>query len=125
MSSINPINVNTQGVGSKTGFDVKAKAEKEKGTKPEVNVGAEKPQVSPDKVFDFLAANSVNVVAKKSVDPAKYVDSASQARIEAFMASFEDKVAEGLKAFDAEFPESHVSDQAKMVVVLKNIEQEA
>jgi hypothetical protein len=125
MTSINPINVNTQGVGARTSFGAKPQAEKEEGKKAEAHAGAEKAQVSPDKVFEFLSAGAVNQVARKSVNPAKYVDSASQARIESFMASFEDKVAEGLKAFDKEFAGVNISDNAKMAVVLKGVEQEA
>jgi len=123
--SINPINVNTQGVSAGVGFGAKPKAEPKKGEKPEVHVGAEKAPVSPDKVLDYLSASSVGNVSRKTVDPSKYVDAASKARIESFMASFEDKVAEGLKAFDAEFPNSPVSDQAKMVVVLKGLDKES
>ena len=124
-SSINPINVNTQGIGAKVGFGDKSKAE-HKEHKPEVQVGAEqKAQVSPDKVLDFLSANSIAIAPKKAIDPAKYVDAASKARIESFMASFEDKVAEGLKAFDKEFPGVKVSDKAKMDVVLKHVGDQA
>lgn len=125
MSTINPINVNTQGISSAVGFGVKPKAEAEKEQKPEVQVGAEKAQVSPDKVFDYMSATAASVKPAKTVDPSKYVDEASKARIESFMASFEDKVAEGLKAFDAEYAGVNVSDNAKMAVVLKQIEKEA
>ena len=125
MTSINPINVGAQGVGARTSFGAKPKAEAGKEGKPEVHVGAEKPSVSPDKVFDFLSANSVNHVAKKTVEPSKYVDAASKARIESFMASFEDKVAEGLKAFDKEFAGANMSEGTKMALVLKNVEKEA
>lgn len=123
-SSINRIGVNTQGVGAKSGFGIKEKTEDKKEKQTEVAVGSEKPQVSPDKVFDFMAASAVNFVAKKSVDPAKYVDSESKQRIESFMAGFEDKVAEGLKAFEESFPGSKISEQAKVNVVLKQIERE-
>lgn len=125
MTSINPINVNTQGISTRAGFDTKPKAEAEEGKKAEAQGGSEKAPVSPDKVFEFLSAGAVNHVAKKTVNPAKYVDAASQARIESFMASFEDKVAEGLKAFDKEFAGVNISDNAKMAVVLKGVEQEA
>jgi len=125
MTSINPINVNTQGIGAKVGFGAKPKAETEKEHKAEVSVGAEKAPVSPDKVLDFLSASSIAIAPKKAIDPAKHVDAASKARIESFMASFEDKVAEGLKAFDKEFPGVQVSDAAKMNVVLKQVGDQA
>ena len=125
MTSINPINVNTQGIGAKVGFGSHSKTEEKEGKKPELHAGAEKSQVSPDKVLDYLSASSAGVVPKKTVDPSKYVDAASQARIQSFMANFEDKVAEGLKAFDKEFSGVQVSEATKMNVVLKQIEKEA
>ena len=125
MTSINPINVNTQGIGAKVGFGAKPKAEEGKEHKPETKVGSEKPQLSPDAVLAFLSAGSVAVTPKKSVDPSKYVDAASQARIESFMASFQDKVAEGLAAFDKEYAGVNISEGTKMNVVLKQIGGEA
>jgi len=125
MTSINPINVNTQGIGAKVGFGAKPKAEQGKEHKAEVHVGSEKSQLSPNAILDFLSASSISVAPKKSIDPSKYVDAASQARIESFMASFEDKVAEGLAAFDKEYAGVNLSDSTKMNVVLKKIEKEA
>lgn len=126
MTLINPINVNSQGIGNAYGFGHKPKAEKEEA-KDEAKLAAkeEKHQVPADKVLDFLAQSSVAISAKKSIDPAKYVDEASAKRIAGFMADFEDKVAEGLKAFDKEFAGVNISDSAKTAVVLAKIDKEA
>lgn len=124
MTSINPINVNSQGIGAASGFGTKPKAEKEEAKKEEMTLGGENQKpVSADKVLDFLAANSVAVTTKQ-VDPSKYVDKASADRIASFMSSFEDKVAEGLAAFDKEFGGVQVSDSAKMAVVLGQVEKD-
>jgi len=64
-------------------------------------------------------------VTKKTVDPSKYVDEASAARIASFMGGFEDKVAEGLAAFDKEFAGVNVSDSTKMGVVLSQLDKES
>lgn len=127
MTSIDPINVNTQGVGARFGFNAKSKPEAEEKKTPESVPGVETAKVDADKVLDYLAAGAASVVptGKKTVDPSKYVDAQSEARIAAFMSSFEDKVAEGLKAFDAEFAGLNISDGAKMAVVLKQVESEA
>lgn len=124
-SSINPINVNTQGIGGTNGFGAKPKTEKEE-VKEEAKAALreEKPSVPADKVLDFLAQSSISVAPKKAVDPTKYVDKASAERIAGFMADFEDKVAEGLKAFDKEFEGVKISDSAKMAVVLAEVEKE-
>lgn len=124
--SINPINVNTQGVGNKMGYGAQPKADSEAGAKAETQAkSAEQTSVEADKIFDYMAANSAVVVTPKSVDPAKYVDAASEARIASFMGAFEDKVAEGLKAFEQEFAGMNISESTKMAVVLGQVEQEA
>ena len=122
MTSINPINVNTQGVGAKVGYGAQKREEKEVEQKAEKSVNPEKPQVSADKVFDFLSANAASVVPKKTVDPAKYVDDASAARIAAFMGGFEEAVAANLAAISADFPK--MSEGAKMNVALKQTEKQ-
>lgn len=124
MTSINPINVNTQGVGS-FGSAVPSKAEKKEEKAAEVQPEIKQSQVPADQVLNFLAASSTPVVARKTVDPSKYVDEASAARIGEFMKGFEDKVAEGLKAFDQEFAGVNVADSTKMAVVLKQIDKES
>jgi len=124
MTSINPVNVNSQGIGAAVGFGSKPKAEKEEAKKEEVALGGENQiPVSADKVLDFLAANSLAVTPKK-LDPSKYVDKASAERIAAFMGAFEDKVAEGLATFDKEFAGVNISESAKMAVVLGQVEKD-
>lgn len=126
MTSINPINVNTQGIGAKTGYGTQAKQEKETDETKQPQVSSEKTAVSADKVLDYLSASSVGaaMVTKKTIDPSKYVDEASAARIASFMGSFEDKVAEGLAAFDKEFAGVNVSDSTKMTLVLAQLNKE-
>ena len=128
MTFINPINVNTQGVAGAGRKPENAKTEEKAQGKAEneAQTGA-KPQMSADQVLDFMAASSVGVrpTATKTIDPAKYVDAESADRIAGFMASFEDKVAEGLAAFDKEFANVKISDDAKMNLVLASIGDEA
>lgn len=124
MTSINPINVNTQGVGG-FGSAVPNKMERKEEKVSDVQPEVKQNQLNPDAVLNFLAASSAPVVSKKTVDPSKYVDEASAARIGEFMKGFEDKVAEGLKAFDQEFAGVQVSDSTKMAVVLKQIDKES
>lgn len=126
MTLINPINVNPQGIGGAHGFGGKHKAEKEEAKKEaKLEAKEEKHHVEADKVLDFLAQSAVSITPKKAIDPAKYVDEASAKRIAGFMADFEDKVAEGLKAFDKEFAGVNISDSAKQAVVLAKIDKEA
>lgn len=124
MTSVDPINVNTQGIGNAYGFSAKPKAGKEEAKEAEVNVNGEKAPLSADQVLTFMAQSAVSVTPQKTIDPSKYVDSESAARIAGFMADFEDKVAEGLKAFDQEFTGVNISDSAKMSIVLAGIEKE-
>lgn len=126
MTSINPINVNTQGVGASVGFGAQA-AKKEEHKEAELHKESAQTPVAADKVLDFLAANAAPVAAMtgKKVDPSKYVDEASAKRIAAFMGQFEEKVAQGLKAFDAEFAGIEISDSTKMAMVLKQVEKES
>lgn len=122
MTSINPINVNTQGIGGFYGYGEKPKAEEKETKEAEVIVNSEKAQVSADKVLDLMAQKAISV-APKTINPAEYVDEASKMRIEEFMKGFENKVAEGLAAFELEFKGVEVSDSAKMAVVLAGIDK--
>jgi hypothetical protein len=123
MTQINPINVNTQGIGSSYGYGAKPKAEQKEAEEAKAGAaGSPKPQLSADDVLSYLA-QSAAVTAPKTVDPAKYVDKASEERIAGFMAGFEDKVAEGLAAFAKEFPSA--SEKTAETVVLANINKEA
>lgn len=126
MTFINPINVNSQGIGNSYGYETKTKAEEKEAKKAETApAGAEQKQVSADAVLNFMAQSAVSVAptTTKTIDPSKYVDDASAARIAGFISSFEDKVAEGLAAFDKEFP--GMSDSSKMTAVLAGLNKEA
>lgn len=124
MTQINPINVNTQGISGAYGYSAKAKAENKEAEEAKPEAGSQKKQLSADDVLTFMAQSSA-AAAPKTVNPSKYVDSTSEERIAGFMAGFEDKVAEGLAAFDKEFAGVDVSDSAKMTIVLKGIDNEA
>jgi hypothetical protein len=123
-SSINPINVNTQGVGNSLGYSAKSKSEdaesKENAT---VSTNSQQSSVSADDVLSFMAKSAVAVTPSSiaSIDTSKYVDSESEQRIAGFISQFEDKVAEGLTAFNQEFTGVDISDSAKMAVVLAGI----
>lgn len=121
MTSINPINVNTQGVGGAYGFGAKPDTKKEEGAEEAVNKApVQQKQVPADQVLNYMAQSSVSV-APKTIDPSKYVDNESAARIAGFMAQFEDIVAENLTAINAEFPD--MSEGAKQAMALAQVEQ--
>lgn len=123
MSSINPINVNTQGVGNAYGYGAaKAKTEDKKTPEQELEVGGQQAQVSADEVLNFMAQSSVSVAPKTAVDPSKYVDKASAERIAGFMSQFEDIVATNLTAITAEFPE--MSEGGKQALALAQVNKQ-
>lgn len=125
MTIINPINVNSQGIGGTTGFGAKSKPEKEEVKEKEISkAGEQQPTLSADEVLNFMA-QSAAPVAKKTVDPSKYVDEASADRIAGFMANFEDEVAKGLAAFEQEFAGVDISESTKMNLVLAGINEKA
>ena len=121
MTYINPINVNTQGVGGNFGFGANSKPEKEEAKETEQAQTAEaKPQVSPDAVFSYMNQSAaISGTAPKTIDVSKYVDSASAERIAGFVANFEDVVAENLSAIMAEFP--GISESSAMTVALSQV----
>ena len=123
MSGINPINVNTQGIGAANGFGAKPKSKEEEAEKAEVGAKPEgKAQVSADKVLDYMAQSAVTV-KPKTIDPSKYVDSKSEARIAAFMGQFEDIVATNLSAINAEHPQ--MSEGSKMALALAQYDKQS
>lgn len=119
MTSINPINVNAQGIGGFYGYGEKPKAEEKETKEAEVSVNGEQAQVPADKVLEYMAQASVSV-APKTIDPAKYVDKESEARIAGFMADFEDIVAANLSVISQEFP--NMSDGAKQSLALAQVD---
>jgi len=125
MTAINPINVNTQGIGNSYGYEKQAKAKEKEAKEEEVSIGNQQKSVPADQVLNYMAQSAVAVTpAKKALDPSKYVDEESAARIAGFMAQFEDKVAEGLAAFNEEFAGVDISDSSKMALVLAGINKE-
>lgn len=125
-NGVNPINVNTQGIGGAFGFGSKAKSEtEEKHKEHEVApAGGEKKALSADEVLTYMAQSAVVVAPKttKVIDPSKYVDEASAKRIAGFMAGFEDVVAENLAAITKEFPK--MSEGAKQSLALAQTEKQ-
>jgi len=122
MTQINPINVNTQGIQGALGYGAKAKSEKKETEEAKAAAVNEKPQLSADDVLNFMAQSAV-VGTPKTVDPSKYVDKESEARIAGFMAGFEDIVATNLAAISQEFP--GMSDGAKQALALTQVNQQA
>lgn len=118
MTSIDKINVNTQGIGGSYGFGgKKATRENDKGKAEKASL-AEQTPVPADQVLTYLAQSAVSV-APKTVDPSKFVDKASADRIAGFMADFEDIVANNLTAISKEFP--GMSDSAKQALALAQV----
>ena len=126
--TVNPINVNTQGIGTSYGYGTQSKAKNEE-TKEKEQTGAtsKKTPVAADDVLSYMAQSAVAVAPAKTktINPAKYVDEKSAERIAGFIAQFEDKVAEGLANFDKEFAGVDMSDSSKMAVVLAGINKDA
>lgn len=118
MTSVNSINVNTQGVGGSFGFNAKAKAEEKEKSEGGVVTTGQQPQVSADDVFSFMAQSAVSVTPSSiaSIDTSKYVDKESAARIAGFMSQFEDIVATNLTAIAKEFP--GISDSSAQALAL-------
>jgi len=122
MTQINPINVNTQGISGSYGYGAKPKTEKKEAEEAKPEAGQQKPQLSADDVLSFLA-QSAAVGAPKTVDPSKYVDKASEARIAGFMAGFEDVVATNLATISKEFP--GMSDGTAQALALAQVDKQA
>lgn len=124
MSSINPINVNTQGIGSAFGFGTQAKAEGKEAKEAEVKTTGQQAQVPAGEVLSYMAQSAVSVTpsSTKTIDPAKYVDSESAARIAGFMSQFEDIVATNLTAISQEFP--GMSESAKQALALSQVDKQ-
>ena len=121
MTSINPINVNAQGIGNSYGYETKSKKEDKKVEEAEVNAAGQQKSVAADDVLSFMAQSAVSVTpANAAIDPSKYVDSESAERIAGFMAQFEDIVATNLAAISEEFP--GMSDSAKQALALAQVE---
>lgn len=122
--SIDPISTSAAGVGGAMGYGASPTPSKSEAPTPEVSSGITQTPVDPNAVLNFMSANAALSMPTRSVDPSKYVNAESAARIASFMGSFEDRVAQGLQAFEQEFAGIDVSDGAKMAVVLGQINKE-
>lgn len=124
MTSINPINVNTQGIGSSYGYNTKSKSEEKETKEVATSANGKQSSVSADDVLNFMAQSAVSVTpATTSVDTSKYVDSESATRIAGFMSDFEDIVATNLSAISQEFP--NMSDGAKQALALARVDSQS
>lgn len=127
MTNVNPINVNTQGIGGAFGFGSKPKSETEEQKKEaEVAVVSnEQKTLSADEILTYMAKSAAVSAPKapKVIDPSKYVDEASAKRIAGFIAGFEDVVAANLAAITKEFPE--MSEGAKQSLALSQADKQS
>ena len=119
MSFINSINLNLKGITQSLGFGAKSKATE---ANEESQVNNTQSSISADDVLSYMAKSAVSVVtAISSIDVSKYVDKESAERIAGFVSAFEDKVIEGLSAFNKEFEDVEISDSTKMSIVLAGL----
>lgn len=117
MTFINPINVNTSGIGTSYGYGATSKPEKQETPEAEVGTNAPQNQVSGDKILGLMAQSAASVTpAATSLDPTKYVDGESAARIAGFMSQFEDIVAANLSAISEEFPTMSAGSQQALAL---------
>lgn len=115
-NNINRIGINTNGVNPYSGQAKGNETKPEESKTEDKKTVVQNTQVKPDEVFNYLAQQAVafkpQVSATKTYDINKYVTAEQAERIAGFITSFEDKVAKGLAALDAEFGNT-LSDQAK------------
>ena len=100
-NNVNGIGINS---GSINPYIPQPKNEEAKVEKEKVTENAQPsvlPQVNPDAVFAYMS-NVANINMPRTYDVNKYVSPESAARIAAMMSNFENSVAEGLLAIQAE-----------------------
>ena len=116
-NNINGIGVNTGNVNTNY-----TNPKPQDGAKTEENQQSAQPQtrgtdVKPDDVLNYMAQSAVlnapQVKPPKTYDVSKYVTPEQAERIAGFIGSFEDAVAKGLIAIDAELGDYELSDAAK------------
>lgn len=118
--SINKINLNSLSIGSAGNFGKKPEKEEVQGKEEKQAEAPKRALVDNNLIFEHLAANAPKISRSGPIDPSKYIDKASEARIAKLMASFEDTVATNLNAISKEFP--RLSEEAKMNAALKMTE---
>lgn len=125
-NEINRIGINTSSVNpygnQPKGSEAKPEESKPENTTPQPQ-GA---QVNPNDVLSYMAQQAVVVNPKvstpKAYDVARYVTPEQAARIAGFVTSFEDQVAQGLIAINAEFGEnSSISEATKYEIAAKMV----
>ena len=116
--NIRGIGINTGSVNNYNNPAKNAEAKPEETETKNPQAAPQKSQVKADDVLSFMAQQAIvakpQVAAQRTYDVSKYVTPEQAARIAGFVTSFEDQVAEGLTAIEAEFgPNSGLSEQAK------------
>lgn len=127
MTSINPINVNAQGIGNSYGYGFTKSDNKDAKTEENTTqtAGSQQNAVAADDVLNYMAQSAqVNVKGTSAssisnIDTSKYVDSESAQRIAGFVSQFEDIVATNLTAISQEFP--NMSDSSKQALALAQV----
>lgn len=111
-NNINRIQLNTNVSLGKVGEKPEEKTQKQNENKPQI----EQKQVSAEDTLKFMDAQAVNarpVEAPRVLNIAKYVTPEQAKRICGFITQFEDAVAEGLAAIEAETG-NVLSEEAKL-----------
>lgn len=124
-NNIPGIGVNTGSVNP-YGNQPKGSEAKPEDKKPEAPQAQPKgAQVNPDAVLSFMAQQAIvvqpKVATQKTYDVGKYVTPEQAERIAGFVTSFEDKVAEGLIAINAELGENSGLPEAAKYEIAANM----
>lgn len=99
----------------------KKENEQQEAKQIETPQAEQKPQVSPNQVFEFMANSNVPLNINKptkTLDISKYVTPEQAARIGGFINSFESAVVENLKAMESSPEFANLSDEAKLNVAV-------
>lgn len=121
---INAGNVNTNYTNPKPQEEAKTE-EKQQGAQTQTRSA----DVKPDDVLNYMAqaavVNAPRVNTPKTYDVSKYVTPEQAERIAGFINGFEDAVAEGLIAINAELGDLDISDAAKYEIAAGMAEVQA
>ena len=125
-NNINRIGINANSVNPYGNQPKGSEAKAEEKPQEQAQVAPQNAQVKADDVLSYMAQQAIvakpQVAAQKTYDISKYVTPEQAQRIAGFVTSFEDKVAEGLLAIDAEFgPNSGLTEQQKYEIAAKMV----
>lgn len=124
--NIRGIGINTSSVNNYNNPAKNAEAKPEEAQKQTEQAAPQRAQVKADDVLSFMAQQAIvakpEVTAQRTYDVSKYVTPEQAARIAGFVTSFEDQVAKGLVAIEAELgPNSGLTEQAKYEIAAKMV----